>query len=825
MSHATSSIQLLHHLAALGDKNIVGILRHASFKSIEKSIADCDSIKSPKDRYTELAKRCADRFYIDPDWQLLAGRVMVHYVHSITESTFSAAVASMERILHPGYVAFVKQNADQLNSIIVDSRDYNYNMLNISILTETYLARIMRNSESCIAERPQYCHLRQAVFLWFSHDSEEATKWANIKDAYEYLSTQVYTHATPTIFNAGMKDAALSSCFLMGIQDDTNAIADSWRDSALISKGCGGLGINYSNIRHSEVAERKQTINILNWIKIQESILVTMNQGNRRKGSAAAFLNIWHIDVELFIGMRVPTNPDHLKVLGMYNALWIPDEFMRRVINKEDWTLFCPHVAPELLTAWGEEFNKLYRMYEARAEAGRVKYFKKVNARALFKTIINAQIVSGTPYILYGDSINRKCNQSNLGTITCSNLCSEITLYTDKDNIASCNLANLILGKFVTKTENGAIFDYKKLHEVTRFVTRSMDRVIDMSFYNPHVPEIERTNKRNRPLGIGVQGLADVFALMDVAWESTDAKLINRNIFETIYHACVEESVDLARKYGAYETFPGSPASRGLFQFDMWDNERLIFEESTPGRTYTPRTPLSGMYDWEALRVDMKYYGLRHSMLTALMPTASTALINNSTECFEPNKQNIHMRTVLAGQYVDVNEYCVRDLMSIGMWTTETLQSIWDNRGSIRNLDGSHLTPELCARLNHVKNKYKTAYEISQKHLIDLAVDRGRFVCQSQSFNCFMETPTIKTMTAYHIYGWKAGMKTGMYYCRQMAPQSPINFSKNLLVIHAEEPIKEEEEKPQSLNKEAGTVYIKDGKTMVCTDEVCIMCQ
>lgn len=954
----SKSLTCLQQCARRGDQSLEFLLEDPH---VLKRFMGCDTIPDETEWAHELSQCCHDLFYRHPDWLLMAGRVRMAELERHTPLTFSQCSAILDRLQHPEYAQFVKHHAARLDALIQPERDYNFTLFAMDVLMESYLLR-RRSQAYDIVERPQYMYLRTAVFLWFSHPDEK-TRWFNIEHMYELTSTHQYTHATPTLFNAGLYTPTLTSCFTMDVADNTQAITKSWHDMAFISKGCGGIGISFSSLRHSEVAQRKQETNLINWAKITQDILKAFNQGNKRKGSAAVFLNIWHIDVEKFIHLKIPHGAEDERARDLFTGLWIHDEFMRRVERDEDWTLFCPHVTPGLDRLWGEEFEMQYRRFEQRALAGKLgPYFKRIKARALFFDIVNAQIESGVPYMLYADAVNRKSNQSNIGPIVTSNLCvsgdtllltnkghlpiatlkdqqvtiwnghewsdtvvrqtgehqdlltvtvertmerdmphsvvlhctpyhkfyviknnveimveakdlqpddilipvmvpqyptpitydfytlkvikieegmknqttycvneplrhkamfngiltgncTEILLHTDADNIGSCNLANVALQSCVD--EQTKTYDFEKLHALTRYMVRAMDRVIDMNYYNASIPEIEWANKNNRPIGLGVQGLADVFALLDLTWESDEARQLNKEIFETMYHAAVTESVQLAKELGKYPRFDGSPASKGLFQFDLWDMEAMM-RHSTHGSLapWQKHEHPSTRYDWESLRTDMVQHGLRHSLLLALMPTASTASIVGSTECFEPMKQCIYTRTVLSGQHALVNKYCVRELMAHGLWNQHTLRTIIDHKGSIQAIPDHALgdTPEQILTLQHIKNKYKTCFELSQKLLLTLAADRGRYVCQSQSSNCFMSKPTSSKLASYHMTAWKLGLKTGMYYLKQTSETVAIHFGESALVLESEP---EQKEPPSS----------KPTPNIVCTDEVCLVCQ
>lgn len=534
----------------------------------------------------------------------------------------------------------------------------------------------------------------------------------------------------------------------------------------------------------------------------------TAHNGGKRKGSGTGYLGLWHIDIQEFLDLKKPTGPEEMRARHMTYAVSIPDEFMRRVEKDEMWTLFCPNKAKNLDVTWGLDFESLYEEYEQKVKDGKMTHYRQIKARDLWSSIIQTQIETGMPFMLYRDAVNRKSNQQNLGTTRLSNLCMEISLYTDEKNIPSCNLGSVNLSACV----NDGKFDYELLHNLTRKLVRYINQVVDRTYYPKEIPEIEKTNLRNRPLGIGVQALADAFALMDVAWIDKEARKINEMIAETMYHAAVSESVEMSKESGPYETFKGSPASKGMFQFDLWDMEKFqrdyserrdahidyqYLQENIQNR----QGPATNRYDWDALRQDMVEYGMKNSLLIALMPTASSASILGNNESFEPYTRHVYARTVLSGQYIVVNPHLVRDLQNIDLWNGSTIKQILKDGGSIINLSEDGLKEEQLQRLKFLKKKYLTVFEIPQKILLDMSLDRGRYVCQTQSLNCWMQKPTYTKLNAYHFYGWKGGAKTGMYYMHQPARVDPIN--------HALDSIVSTEKK--------NTKY-------VCTDEVCVSC-
>lgn len=749
-------------------------------------------------QFDEIAILCQNKAIACPTWNHIAGNIKMEGLKQNIPETFSGATKVLKPILHPDYYSFVEKNAEDLDCIVVNSADYKFDIFAVETLIKSYLGRLKNNKTQKILETPQYMYLRVATYLWYSHDDPSCLE--RIEKVYKDLMNGNYSHASPTFYNAGFSRPQLASCFTMDISDSMKGIADNWSQTAFISQNSGGIGVDYSSLRHSEIGQYGESKGVIPWIKVSDSIFSAVDQGGKRKGSGCAYLCDWHIDIEEFIELRKPNGPDELRARNIFLALMLSDEFMRRVEKNEEWTLFCPNKVPGLVKKWGLDFEMLYRGYEKKARDGSISDFRIVNARNLLRKIIQAQIETGLPFMLYKDAINRKTNQMNLGTIRLSNLCTEITLYTDKDNIGSCNLASVNLEsclqniKYSKTPETDMVskgFNFEKLERLVRELVKNINQVIDRNYYIEEIPQIKYTNLRNRPLGIGVMGLADVFAAVNINWESKEARELNFLIFETMYYAAVKESVEQAKKYGSYETFIGSPASQGLFQFDLWEREAKEYGIDND----TPR--MSGRYDWESLRRDMKKYGLRNSLLLALMPTASTANILGVNECFEPFTQMIYTRTVLSGQFTLFNKYIFRDFDRFKISNRKELTlHIIQNNGSIANFNPPGLTKEQQEQLAFLKKKYKTVYEIPQKTLLNLALDRGRFVCQTQSFNCWMKDPTTSKLFAYHFHGWKNGAKTGMYYLRQPASVNPINFSVE-----------------------------KTSKTPVCDGEVCIACQ
>ena len=643
-----------------------------------------------------------------PDYAQLASRIAVSNLHKGTEKSFSETMKALHEYVDPKTGApasliaedvheIIQKNAELLDSTIIYDRDFTYDYFGFKTLERSYLLRI----DGQVAERPQHMLMRVAVGI-HKDDLEGAIR------TYNDLSQGWYTHATPTLFNAGTPKPQMSSCFLLQLKEDSiSGIYDTVKQCAQISQSAGGIGLSVHNLR--------------------------------AKGSFAIYLEPWHADVEDFLELKKNHGKEEMRARDLFYAMWIPDLFMKRVEQNADWTLMCPNECPGLPDTWGEEFEKLYEKYESEGK-GR----KTMKAQDLWFHILESQIETGTPYILFKDAANRKSNQQNLGTIKSSNLCTEIMEYTSPDEVAVCNLGSIALPKFVSKGK----FDHDKLFEVTYQLTRNLNKVIDQNYYP--IPEARRSNMRHRPIGIGVQGLADAFILMRYPFDSVEAKVLNREVFETIYYASMSASKDLAKEEGPYETFAGSPISKGQFQFDLWGVKP------------------SDRWEWDVLREEVMEHGVRNSLLLAPMPTASTAQILGNNECFEPYTSNIYTRRVLSGEFVVVNKHLLRDLVKLGMWNEDLKNKIIAANGSVQNI------PEVPQNL---KDLYKTAYEISQKAIIDMAADRGAFICQSQSLNLFLENPNFAKMTSMHFYSWKAGLKTGMYYLRSKAATDAIKFT------------------------------------------------
>ena len=693
-----------------------------------------------------LAAEVAAAKTIDhPDYALLASRIAVSNLHKETKKQFSDVMIDLYHYIDPktgqnaalladDVYEVIMENRDMLDSSIIYDRDFRYDYFGFKTLTRSYLLKL--NGE--IVERPQQMLMRVAVGI---HKSDIA---AAIK-TYNLMSEGWFTHATPTLFNAGTPKPQMSSCFLLTMKDDSiEGIYDTLKSCAQISQSAGGIGLAIHNIRAtgSYIKGTNGTSNgIVPMLRVFNDTARYVDQGGgKRKGSFAMYIEPWHADVFDFLDLKKNHGKEEQRARDLFFALWIPDLFMKRVESNGDWTLMCPHECPGLSDTHSAEFEALYEKYEA-AGKGR----KTIKAQDLWFKILESQIETGTPYMLYKDAANAKSNQQNLGTIKSSNLCTEIIEYTAPDEVAVCNLASLALPKYVT--EDGS-FDHDKLFEVTYQATINLNRIIDGNYYP--VEEARNSNMRHRPIGLGVQGLADAFIMMRYPFESEEARTLNSEIFETIYYAAMTASKDLAKVEGPYETFAGSPTSQGIFQFDMWN--------------VTP----SARWEWDVLKEEVKTYGVRNSLLLAPMPTASTAQILGNNECFEPYTSNIYTRRVLSGEFIIVNKHLLKDLVKEGLWTKDMRQKLMASNGSVQNI------PEIPA---HIKELYKTAWEISQKAIIEQAADRGAYICQSQSLNIFMENANFGKLTSMHFYGWKKGLKTGMYYLRTKAATDAIKFT------------------------------------------------
>jgi len=681
-----------------------------------------------------------------PDFAKLAARISISNLHKVTEESFSNTMKRLYTYVNPKtdenaallskeVYGIIRANAKRLDEAVDYSRDYNYDFFGYKTLERSYLIKL----DGKIAERPQHMLMRVSVGIHMD-DIDAAI------ETYNMMSEKWFTHATPTLFNAGTPKPQLSSCFLLTMQDDSiDGIYDTLKQCAKISQSAGGIGLSIHNVR-STGAYIKGTNGTSNGIvpmlrNFDMTARYVDQGGGKRKGSFAIYLEPWHADVFDFLQLKKNHGKEELRARDLFYALWIPDLFMKRVEENGEWSLFSPDEAPDLHEKYGEEFEKLYEKYE---KEGRAR--KTIKAQELWFEILESQIETGTPYILYKDHANKKSNQKNLGTIRSSNLCTEIMEYTSKDEVAVCNLASIALPKFVT--EDGQ-FDHQRLYEITKIVTRNLNKVIDINYYP--VKEARNSNMKHRPIGIGIQGLADVFMLLKLPFDSEESRKINKEIFETIYYGAMETSMELAIKDGAYQTFKGSPVSKGIFQFDMWGV-----------------TPDSGRWDWYELKQKVRKNGVRNSLLVAPMPTASTSQILGNNECFEPYTSNIYTRRTLSGEFIVVNKHLMNDLIALGLWDDRMKNRIMNANGSVQ---GIAEIPE------DIRERYKTVWEISQKAIIDMSADRGAYVCQSQSLNIHLMDANFGKMTSMHFYAWKKGLKTGMYYLRTKAATDAIKFT------------------------------------------------
>ena len=707
-----------------------------------------------------------------PDYAVLAARIAVSNLHKNTKKSFSEVMEDLYTHIDPktnekapmvadDVYEIIMDNKEVLDSAIIYDRDFEYDYFGFKTLERAYLLKI--NGQ--IAERPQHMLMRVAVGI-HKKDIDSAIK------TYELMSERWFTHATPTLFNAGTPKPQMSSCFLLTMKDDSiDGIYDTLKQCAKISQSAGGIGLAIHNVRAtgSYIKGTNGTSNgIVPMLRVYNDTARYVDQGGgKRKGSFAIYLEPWHSDIYDFLDLKKNHGKEEQRARDLFYSMWIPDLFMQRVQENGDWTLMCPNECPGLSDTWGEEFEALYTKYE-KAGKGR----KTVKAQELWFKILESQIETGTPYMLYKDNANRKSNQQNLGTIKSSNLCTEIIEYTSEDEVAVCNLASIALPKFI----NEGKFDHERLFEVTYQITVNLNKIIDGNYYP--VPEARNSNMRHRPIGIGVQGLADAFIMLRYPFDSEPARQLNKDIHETIYYASMTASKDLAKEHGAYETYEGSPVSKGIFQFDMWDVKP------------------TDRWEWDVLKEEVKEHGVRNSLLLAPMPTASTSQILGNNECFEPYTSNIYTRRTLSGEFIVVNKHLLRDLVKLGIWNEGTKNKLIAHNGSVQNI------PEIPENL---KDLYRTAWEISQKSIIEMAADRGAYICQSQSMNIFMEGANFAKLTSMHFYGWKKGLKTGMYYLRTKAATDAIKFTVDKSSLEQPKPeAQQAEEAPVQGEKQNG---------------------
>jgi ribonucleoside-diphosphate reductase alpha subunit len=723
--------------------NVTNRIKNLTYGLSEK----CDSSKVAQQVFSSMydnitaqeidtlsAEICVGMITSEPDYEILATRIIASNIQKVCPNNFHLAMRKLQRV---GVVTDeVVEVAQQLKENIKTDRDFEFGYFGLKTLEKSYLQRV----DGKLIETPQYMFMRVAIGI---HGKDIPA----VLETYDKMSQGFFIHATPTLFNAGTPRPQMSSCFLIAGKDDSiDGIYGTLTECAQISKWAGGIGMHIHNIRGNKSKIRGtngQSDGIIPMLRVFNATARYVNQAGRRKGSIAVYIEPWHADIMDFLELRLNQGDEEARCRDLFSAMWIPDLFMERVEAGGNWSLFCPDTAKGLSDVYGKDFEELYTKYEEEGLA-----HTTLPAADVWKAILRSQTETGTPYMLYKDACNSKSNQKNLGVIKSSNLCTEIIEYTNKDETSVCNLASIALPKYVNKETK--TFDYEKLHEVTKTVTKNLNRVIDRNFYP--VETARRSNMKHRPIGLGVQGLADVFILCGLPFDCEESRLMNAHIFETMYHASLEASSELAEVDGSYESFEGSPTSQGILQPDMWEGE----------------SKFSGRYDWDAMRERVKTKGLRNSLLMAPMPTASTAQILGNNECFEPYTTNIYLRRTIAGEFVVVNNHLVNDLKKRGLWSKEMKDLMVKAGGSIQNIVD---IPD------DIKSLYKTVWEISQKCIIDMAADRGHFIDQSQSMNLFMESPTMSKLSSMHMYAWKSGLKTGMYYLRSKAKARPIQFS------------------------------------------------
>jgi ribonucleoside-diphosphate reductase alpha chain len=691
----------------------------------------------PTSKLDDLAADAATAMMLEtPEYGTLASRILMSNHHKHTSDSFLDVTESMCDIVSESYANTVRGNADAYQAMIHYDRDYLFDdVFGFRTLEKMYLAKI---NGVCV-ERPQHMWMRVAVTL--HGDTMDA-----VKETYEYMSTMKFTHASPTLFNAGLKRQSLASCFLLGVEDSIEGIFEAFTKCAKISKFAGGIGLAVSAVRAKDSTIKGtngKSDGLVPFLRVANSITQWINQGGKRKGSIAIYIEPHHADIFDVLELRRNQGDESLRARDLFYALYVSDEFMKRVEANEPWSLMDPATCPGLDDVWGDEYSALYASYEAQD-----KYVRQVPARDVWFAVLRAQTELGLPYLVYKDACNRKSNQNNLGTIKCSNLCSEIVEYTAPDEVAVCTLGSISLPAFVrAKTKT---FDFQSLWKATHVLAKNLDRVIDITFYA--VPEAKISNDRHRPVGVGVQGLQNVFWMLGIPFEDAEAATLNKRIFETMYHAALTASSDLSALHGPYPTFHGSLASRGLLQYDLW------------GVTPMQDTGL----DWAKLKQAITMHGLRNSLSIAPMPTASTSILFGNVEAFEPVSSNVYVRKTLAGEFVMINKSLVKALRAVNLWTSDMRHAIVRNEGSIQTV------PDIP---QSIKDLYKTAWDISMKHLIDMAVDRGAFVCQSQSLNLWMAAPTFRKLSSMHMYAWRRGLKTGVYYLRSMAAAKPVQIT------------------------------------------------
>jgi ribonucleoside-diphosphate reductase alpha chain len=723
--------KILHRIKTLG---MMEPILHLNYTQLVINIMDKMHDKITTTQIDELtASECAYKSSSHPDFGTLAGRIIVSNNHKNTNESLCIIAATLlnHKVISEEYNFLLTTHAPIYSAMLDFSRDYLIDYFGFKTLERAYLMK----TDGKIVERPQHMWLRVAIAI-------HKDNFEKVKETYDLMSLKKFTHATPTLFNAGTNCQQLSSCFLVAMQEDSiDGIYDTLKQCAQISKRAGGIGLHIHNIR-AKGSHIEGTNGVSNGIipmlrTFNETARYVDQGGGKRKGSFSIYLSPDHADIEDWLDLKKNTGDENLRARDLFYGIWIPDLFMERVKNNEEWSMFCPHRCPGLNDVYGNEYRHLYLKYESEE-----KQSKKMLARDLWFKLLSAQMETGNPSILYKDACNLKSNQQNIGTIKSSNLCTEIIQYSDKNETAVCNLASISLTSFV---KNG-VFDYKELHYVTKVVTVNLNKLIDVNSYPTNKA---LSNKTHRPIGIGVQGLADAFALMNIPFHSEEALEVNKHMFETMYHAAMEQSMELAIELGAYDTFQGSPLSLGNFQFDLWN--------------VTP----SDRYNWEKLRADVLQHGVRNSLLIALMPTASTSQILGNNECFEPFTSNLYARRTLAGEFIVVNQYLVKELIDLGLWNETLKNQIIEQKGSIQALD----LPD------NIKRKYKIVWEIPMKHLINMSRDRAPYICQSQSLNLWIADPNTSILTSMHFYAWEQGLKTGIYYLRRKPKHQVQQFT------------------------------------------------
>jgi len=765
---------------------------------------DFGAIESLKRVLLPLAEGANYKATNHPDWSLLAGRLESLRLKLLVPETFKETLETSQNVwLNEtpfNYYDFCVQNAEKLEALIVPERDFSFYFFGIRTLEKSYLMKYIEendddNETEKLLETPQMMYLRIATFLWMPNIEK-------IKEYYDLMSLGYFTHASPTMFNCGIKKGSLASCYLLSVQDDAKKIYKCLSQCAMISKSSGGIGLDISNIRHSKIGFSGHSSGIVPMLKVYDATMKYINQEGRRKGSATIFLQPWHLDFPDFLLLRRQEGAEEFRARDLFYAMWSCDLFMKRVENDEMWTLFCPKYAPMLKDTIGDEFDKWYLHYENTIKSSRK--MKQVRARELWNELLTTQIETGMPFIAHRDTANRTSNQQNLGVIRSSNLCMEITEVTDETTISSCNLASICLDEYVNPETRQ--FDFVKLGEITRKIVQSLNHVIDRTIYPLRKQKgdgpIAETNKKYRPLGIGVQALADTFLKMDLAWTDAEAKQLNKDIFATIYYNALLESCELTSVYGKYTGFEGSPASKGLLKPHLIALERARKQGAENIETKAAEildAELSKMYDWNKLAEKIQNNGLANSLLVALMPTASTAQIRYKNESFEPFTTNMYVRSVLSGNHLIVNRYMVNDLKELKLWNKSVIDFIIKHEGSISELPLEIVDENKRPELLRLKEKYKTAFELSQKLIVDMAVDRSLYICQSQSLNIHIKNPTFKQLTSLHFYAWKNCLTTGMYYLRTAPSTEAVKFTVE------------------------GELDIKKSAT-ICTEDVCISC-